>query len=207
MMTKKSINNLVNKLTKITHLDQNKIQINYLFGYYSLNYDNVVFALVYEDKLYLKGNEHYHNLIEALNLTQIIMDNFGMAKALDYYEINNELWNNQNQLKELTELTIHHALDEHKKQLKMKESRLKDLPNISISLERLLFKSGVPDVNTFSEIGPYEAFYRLLNQSPHISNNILYILYCALKKVHVHTLTQEHRQKIFQTYQKYLDNC
>lgn len=149
---------------------------------------------------FLKGHYSYNQQFENLGLCSITIEKGLLRKELNYYEITPEIWKNKQELTKLTHKVIDTSLLEQNRKSNIRESRLKDLPNMNFSLEKLLARNGVPDVNAFKEIGCYEAFHRLKKASKNISDNILFSLFCALKTVHVQTLTDEEKDHILEHY-------
>lgn len=87
---------------------------------------------------------------------------------------------------------------------KLKEPRIKDLPNMTASLERSLFKVGITNVDIFRQTGTIQSYAKLKQSNKSLSNNVLFILHSALNGKHVATLTDEQKCAIKKEYNQFI---
>ena len=64
-------------------------------------------------------------------------------------------------LDELLRKSINCSIKERKYQKSSASRRLRDLPNMQLTLERMVKKAGIDDVDTFLELGPVEVFNKV----------------------------------------------
>ncbi|MCO6524287.1 MAG: TfoX/Sxy family protein, partial [Candidatus Schmidhempelia sp.] len=88
------------------------------------------------------------------------------------------------------------AISDKQNKLRLRESRLKDLPNMTLSLERLLMQIGVANINQLRELGAVQTFSRLKQYNKHLSVNVLYILAAAINGHHVAILSRDEKNKL-----------
>lgn len=191
---------LVDKLAHCADLDRKKIQLSFLFGYIGIFYEQILFGAFYKNQFYLKSTPRLMALFadpKKLSLAQGFL-----AKTLDYVHVPKHLWQNAFDFKEC----VHQTLDQeqHKKQTSPK--KLHDLPNISLSLERALYKIGLHSCEQFKASCPFELFYQLEKNAAHqsLSETLLFHLYAAQQNIHVLCLTALQKQTLLTQYTDFL---
>lgn len=91
---------------------------------------------------------------------------------LNYYRVDESLWQDQQQLIRLSRYSLDAALKE-KKSLGRKY-RLRDLPNITYHLESLLNEAGIKDVSTLRILGQNVLVKVKADESAHYRENTLF---------------------------------
>lgn len=177
-----------------------RITIKPLFGGSGICYEGTMFAWIYADKLYLRGHSEYLTMFNELNMKALAFDTGVIVKLLQYYQVTDRLWQNPLQLESMIHMVIKYAFKD--KQLKqcVKESRIKDLPNMNLSLERALYRVGIINLDEFRRQGPHRCFLKLKRNNKNISINVLYMLHCALKGQHVATLSEKQKNQLQNEY-------
>ncbi|AFJ47559.1 TfoX/Sxy family DNA transformation protein [Shimwellia blattae] len=165
-----------------------------LFGGYSLFVDNTVFAMVAEGELYLRACEQAATYVSRREPGMLSIHKRGRAVALQYYHVDDELWEDKHQLLTLSRESLRCAQDE--KQSRKAAQRLKDLPNLSLRIEMLLQDVGVDDVNTLIHLGARACWIKLRKVHPFIGINILYALEGAIRGVHLAALPAARRREL-----------
>ena len=130
-----------------------------LFGGYSLAIDDTVFAMVAEGNIYLKACEQSAAYRVEHRNPLLTLRRHGRIVPLKYYQIDDTLWRDEQQLFRLSLLSWQSA--QREKNCRRASGRLKDLPNISFHMELQLIHAGIPDVRTLREVGAQEAWPRL----------------------------------------------
>lgn len=187
--TKKLTNKLLEEYAFLGNLSSRS-----MFGGFGLLLDGVMFAWVFDNKLYLRANQTNESAFTNLAMPPLSLSTGVISKLLHYYCVTDTLKANEEQLNHLLELSISGAIHDRLIKLKRKENRLKDLPNMTLSLERLLMQIGITHFDQLKEVGAASTFYQLKHVNKHLSINVLYILASAINGHHVAILSDEEKQ-------------
>ena len=165
-----------------------------LFGGYSLAIEDTVFAMVADGELYLRACEQSVQYCVKHTPRWLTFMKKGRLVMLNYYRVDESLWQDQQQLIRLSRYSLDAALKE-KKSLGRKY-RLRDLPNITYHLESLLNEAGIKDVSTLRILGAKMCWLRLKQMNQHITVKILYLLEGAVQDIHEAALPVVRRQEL-----------
>lgn len=186
--------------------DISLISLRTLFGGTGICYKGIMFGWIYANHFYLRGHAEYISMFNNLNMEPLILESGVIAKLLKYYRVTDNLWENEQKLAQIIQMVIDYSYQDKLSKRQIKESRIKELPNMTLSLERALFKVGIINLKYFQEVGAFESYFKLEQNNQEISKNILFCLHCALKKVHVATLSEESKFRLQQEYHEFLTN-
>lgn len=173
-----------------------------MFGGYGLLLDGVMFAWVFDNKLYLRANQASKSVFTNLCLPPLSLSTGVISKLLHYYCVTDSLKENEVDFHYLLKLSISGAVHDRLTKRKQKESRLKDLPNMTLSLERLLMQIGISTFTQLQETGAAQAFKQLKKRNKHLSLNVLYILASTLKGHHVAILSDDEKKQLLEQIEK-----
>lgn len=165
-----------------------------LFGGYSPAIDDTVFAMVAEGNIYLKACEQSAAYRVEHRNPLLTLRRHGRIVPLKYYQIDDTLWRDEQQLFRLSLLSWQSA--QREKNCRRASGRLKDLPNISFHMELQLIHAGIPDVRTLREVGAQEAWLRLRVNNASLSLSVLLALEGAIAGVHAAALPTPRRQEL-----------
>ena len=170
--------------------------INYrsLFGGYSLTVENVVFAMVSEGELYLRACEQSEVYFVARASESLVYNKRGRAIALNYYHVDEGLWRDRQKLLQLSTDALFSARRE-KSRLKAQQ-RLKDLPNLTHSLEMMLWEVGIADVRTLHAYGAKRSWIKLRHLKKGLGVQVLLALAGAICGVHEAALPAATRREL-----------
>lgn len=197
--------NIVNRLSSLfSENEMNKITIMSLFGGAGVYSEGVMFAWFYHDKFYLKGHHSYLTMFLRYNMKPLEFNSGVTVKLLQYYEVTEQLWHDEEKLIKMIQMVIKNS--NKIQSYCLKEPRIKDLPNITISLERSLFRVGITTLDSFRQNGSFKCFFKLKESNKNLSYNILYILHSALLGKHVATLTDNEKSRIQKEYHQFAAN-
>lgn len=166
-----------------------------MFGGYGFCQNKIMFALVYGDKLYLRATGHLANIYKKDYMAQLTINYCGMAKPLQYYCVTSIQWQDKFVLKSLLMQSLKNTLVD-KNSLTNKALRLKNHPNITVSLERLLIKTGITDFNLLQHLGAVNSYIKLKEKFTDITINVLFILAAAIDGCHVAVLPQKRKEAL-----------
>lgn len=181
------------------------ISLRSFFGGFSLNSESVMFAWVDQNDVYLRAHDKYRSMFVELDMQPLDLVFDGSHKLLDYYKASDALRQDRKKLHDIVKMVIEHAKQDLDEKVAKYQSRLKSLPNMTVSLEKLMISSDITDIETFKEVGYLETFYRIKSKNPKLSINVLFGLYGALHDRHVGTLSSETKEEIELAYQNFLN--
>ncbi|CAM7642826.1 TfoX/Sxy family DNA transformation protein [Citrobacter sedlakii] len=170
------------------------IRYRSLFGSYSLTINDTVFAMVADGELYLRACEQSVQYCVKHSPVWLTFMKRGRPVMLNYYQVDESLWRDQQKLIRLSKYSLDAALKE--KHLRGATQRLKDLPNMTFHLESLLNEAGVYDVSTLRVLGAKMCWLRLRQINKSITDKILYILEGAIYGIHEAALPATRRQEL-----------
>lgn len=172
-----------------------------LFGGYSLTIENVVFAMVSEGELYLRACEQTEVYFVNRAATQLLYNKRGRTIELNYFRVDEGLWNDQETLLKLSTDALFSARRE--KSRHKAQQRLKDLPNLTHSLEMMLWEAGIADVRTLHAYGAKRSWIKLRNMHKELGIRVLLALAGAICGIHEAALPATTRQELVEWGQLY----
>ena len=171
-----------------------KISSRSQFGGYSLSVESVVFALVSDGDLYLRACEEVKPYIIERKMEPLLFTRRGIPVVLDYYRVDDPLWEEPEQLLELSQLCLKGAQQQRKTQHNRR--RLKDLPNLSLKLEVQLRKVGVSTIEMLKELGAKRTWLKLYACNRNLGINILFALQGAIQGLHCEALPSSVKEEL-----------
>lgn len=176
-----------------------KIKSRSMFGGFGIFCNDTMFALVVNNALHLRAAKQNESEFIALKMAPYTYTKRNFPVITKYYEIPNAWW-------EQTELLLNYvtqALDIASNDQKEKKSaiptRIKDLPNLRLTTERLLRKAGIASIQELQEAGALVAFQAL--QKTHndsLSLDMLWALEGALDGKHWSVITPQRRHELLE---------
>ncbi|MCG9619884.1 TfoX/Sxy family DNA transformation protein [Vibrio diabolicus] len=132
-----------------------------MFGGIGLFTDDAMFALVSNDCCYLRGGNGLDEVFAQLNCEKYKHVKKQTTATVNYYDVTDLFESGYAGLDELVQKSIEYSIKERKYQKSSASRRLRDLPNMQLTLERMVKKAGVDDVETFLELGPVKVFNKV----------------------------------------------
>lgn len=173
------------------------------FGGYSLAVGNVVFAMVSEGELYLRSCEESENYVVKNKLPLLICSKRGRPVVLNYYQVKEELWCDPSKLLKLSSEALKSAFRE--RSVRKMQRRLKDLPNLSINLEIMLWEAGIADFNILRANGAKRSWLKLRRIKKCVGLKILLALAGAISGTHEAALPAATRRELLNWYHRYVE--
>ncbi|MCT4701153.1 TfoX/Sxy family DNA transformation protein [Enterobacteriaceae bacterium H20N1] len=171
------------------------------FGGYSLAIGNVVFAMVAEGELYLRACEDSETYFVNKAAPPLIFNKRGRPIVLNYYQVDEELWQDPDKLLELSSNALANARRE--KSIRKTQRRLKDLPNLSVNIEIWLWEAGIADLRTLQAYGAKRSWIKLRSVKKFVGVKILLALAGAISGIHEAALPAVTRQELLDWYHRY----
>lgn len=153
------------------------------FGGVSLMIDEIMLAITSDNQFYLKGSGFLETLYKATKMEAYIYLKKGSPITLRYYLITENLWSNSKKLNHFIDLSFHYSMQEFLKQRKQ-PSRIKDLPNLGILLEKKLNQIGINKVEELRVVGAKACYLKLRQRYDLKSSELLLSLAGAIVGCH-----------------------
>jgi len=171
------------------------------FGGYSLSIDEIVFAMVSEGELYLRACEESETYFVDKAAPPLIFNKRGRPIVLNYYQVDEQLWQDRDKLLQLSSCALMNARRE--KSVRKTQRRLKDLPNLSVNIEIWLWEAGIADLRTLQAYGAKRSWIKLRGVKKFVGVKILLALAGAISGIHEAALPAVTRQELLDWYQRY----
>ncbi|AWP33397.1 TfoX/Sxy family DNA transformation protein [Pantoea eucalypti] len=172
------------------------------FGGYALAVESVVFALINKDELYLRASEPLRDYITDRPLQPLIFRKRGKSVKLDYFQVDEALWRDPDHLLTLSAASLETA--QRELQHRQASPRLKDLPNLSVRMEVMLYEAGVMSVNHLYQMGAKQCWLKLKAINQHVGFQTLLALQGAITGHHAAALPLATRAELNAWFQRTL---
>ena len=172
------------------------------FGGYALAVERVVFALINKDELYLRASEPLRDYITDRPLQPLIFRKRGKSVKLDYFQVDEALWRDPDHLLTLSAASLETA--QRELQHRQASPRLKDLPNLSVRMEVMLYEAGVMSVNHLYQMGAKQCWLKLKAINQHVGFQTLLALQGAITGHHAAALPLATRAELNAWFQRTL---
>ncbi|ANI28776.1 DNA transformation protein tfoX [Yersinia entomophaga] len=169
------------------------------FGGYGLLANGIMFALVSEGEMYLRANERTEYTFKTYGMCCLVYSKRGIPVTLRYYWITPELWQDESNLSAFAQLAYQGA-EEDVVTKSRETNRLKDLPNVTIALERLLWKVGIKNADELRSEGAKRTYLRLRALRKSLGINVLLSLAGAITGNHHAVLPRRIRNELMEWF-------
>ncbi|NOH80476.1 TfoX/Sxy family DNA transformation protein [Vibrio sp. RE86] len=132
-----------------------------MFGGTGLFKDEAMFALISADKVFIRGGDKLDGELSELGCEKYRHVKKQTTATVNYYDITALFVGKHDRLDELLEQSINFSVSQREFKRSSANRRLRDLPNMQLTLERMVKKAGVDDVDTFLQLGAPAVFSRV----------------------------------------------
>src|SRR5471030_1236570 len=175
------------------------IQSRSQFGGYSLSANGIMFALISGGELYLRATPKNEIQFRRQGMESLIYHKRGIPISLRYFKVGIHIWKAPDKLLILAKSSLQGMLNDKKKK-KNGDVRLKDLPNISLNLERLLWQIGISTSSQLRAQGACLTYLKLRSVKDGVGLNVLIALEGAIHGYHEAALPMASRDLLTQWY-------
>ena len=175
-----------------------KLTSRSMFGGYGIYQHKVMFGLVSERKFYLRANRNLETVFITHGMTQFVYRKRGAPVLMRYFHVNESLWNKRELLDELVSYSLSAAINDIEEKSKSEGARLKDLPNLNISIERLLRRAGIISVGDLINFGAINSYIRVRAIKKDVSSELLFYLAGAIEGCHSAALPESIRNELLE---------
>ena len=124
----------------------------------------------------------------------------GRAVLLNYYRVDEALWQDRDKLLQLSSFALEAALRERRE--RYKRDRLKDLPNLTFQLEILLNEAGIANEEALRALGAEQCWLKIRELNRHLSYKVLFALEGAIVGLHEAALPETRRRELVEWYKR-----
>ena len=172
-----------------------------MFGGTGIFINSAMFAIVTPTSMYIRGGDSLDDKLMMSGCEKFRHIKKSKTATVNYYEIKNLFLSNPSLCDEFVEESITFSCRD--KHFKSSESnrRLRDLPNMRLTLERMVKKAGVMDVDTFFKFGAVDVFRRVCEHNgQELDHKLLWIFAGAIHGGHWQLLSEDHKQQLLNEY-------
>ncbi|KOE82668.1 DNA transformation protein [Vibrio alginolyticus] len=132
-----------------------------MFGGVGLFQNEAMYSLISEERIFIRGGGHLDSMLTRLGCEKYKHVKKQTTATVNYYDITDLFVSESDELDVIVARSIQHSVKQRSFQKSSASRRLRDLPNMQLTLERMVKKAGVADVETFIELGASEVFSKV----------------------------------------------
>ncbi|MCD9495474.1 TfoX/Sxy family DNA transformation protein [Photobacterium carnosum] len=186
---------LKNSLQLLDHLGN--VRSRSMFGGFGIFAGETMFALVVNNKLHLRANAQTKEEFKQAGLKPYIYEKRGFPVRTKHYAILDEWWEKPEKIIEQAKYSLEAAQADKKAKECCTPDRIKDLPNLRLSNERMLKKVGIQTIDQLYDIGALNAYKALQKrQEASLSLELLWALEGAIHGQHWSVIPESRRNEL-----------
>lgn len=132
-----------------------------MFGGTGLFKEDAMFALLSNDRVFIRGGDKLDNELSQLGCEKYRHVKKQTTATVNYYDVTELFVSGDSRMDRLVEESIEYSVSEREFKRSSANRRLRDLPNMQLTLERMVKKAGIEDVETFVQLGASEVFSKV----------------------------------------------
>ncbi|OOE72190.1 TfoX/Sxy family DNA transformation protein [Salinivibrio sp. ML290] len=168
-----------------------------MFGGIGFFSQEAMFALLTGKHVYLRGGGLLTDKLIAKGCNKFVHVKKSTSAVVNYYDVTALYLGHDPDLPTMIEQSLQRALKDKAQKTSTSSLRLRDLPNLRLTIERMLKKSGVKDVSTFYSMAPQEMFRRVqMTHGKDIDINLLWKLAGAQQGRHWELIEKDERERL-----------
>jgi DNA transformation protein len=168
-----------------------------MFGGTGVFIHGAMYAILTDTTMFIRGGGKLDEKLLQLGCLKFKHIKKSTTATVNYYDITKLFLRDKNKCYSLVTESI--AFSQKEKAFKSSEEsrRLRDLPNMRLTLERMVKKAGIPDVNSFLVLGAAEVFCKVRKtHGADIDLKLLWMFAGAINGCHWTLLNEEHKEKL-----------
>ncbi len=170
-----------------------------MFGGTGFFVNGAMFALVKEDRIYLRGGAEFTENLIAKECKKFVHVKKSSTAIVNYFDITELYEKDETGLHAMVQKSLNNSVSEKEYRDSKLNKRLRDLPNFRLTIERMLKKAGIEDVDTFFSMTPEEIFRKV--QEAHgysVDIKLLWMFAGAQTGKHWTLLSEDIKQQLLQ---------
>ena len=186
-------NHIVKKLVELGFHD---IRLKSMFGGIGLFTDGIFWGMIHSDKLHVKTCEHTQKLFDREGVTPLIFEKKNHLVNTKNYPIPSDWMKKPTMVTKLVSHAIEHAKATVEKRNHPEHQRLRDLPNIKVSTEKLLKSVDIHSCEELKRKGAIQAFIAIKSLYHNVEESLLLKLEGAILGKHWAALSSCTRERL-----------
>ncbi|WP_036818012.1 TfoX/Sxy family DNA transformation protein [Photobacterium sanctipauli] len=168
-----------------------------MFGGTGIFIGGAMYAIITEQALFLRGGEKLDMQLAKLGCEKFRHIKRSTTAVVNYYDITDLYSHQREKCSSLIKESIDISVSEKAYKTSEKSKRLRDLPNMRLTLERMVKKAGIPDVTSFVSLGAVEV-YRKVRKShgKDLDVKLLWMFAGAIDGCHWSLLKDDQKQRL-----------
>ncbi|ATF08875.1 Regulator of competence-specific genes [Candidatus Enterovibrio altilux] len=171
-----------------------------MFGGIGFFVSGAMFALVKKKRLYLRGGADLTEKLIYKECKKFVHVKKCSIAIVNYYDITELYEQKDNSLNAMMKKSIKNSVRDKVYRDSMLNKRLRNLPNMRLTIERMLKKGGVENIETFFSMSPEELFRKVRDShGDDIDIKLLWMFAGAQIGVHWMLLSEETKHQLLRT--------
>lgn len=152
-----------------------------VFGELGIFVQDAMFALITPSQVYLRGTPDLDPIFKKLNCNKYVLEKKQSTSIVNYYDISALFMPEHPDVGAYIDRSKNYAVREQASKKCFSAKRMRDLPNIHLSIERMAKKAGIRSVQELYELGAVKAFVQMKQlYGESLDTKILWKFYGAL---------------------------
>ncbi|WP_305416406.1 TfoX/Sxy family DNA transformation protein [Photobacterium leiognathi] len=172
-----------------------------MFGGTGVFIDGAMFAIRTPASMYIRGGEKLDPQLVKLGCSKFKHIKKSKTATVNYYEIRELFEKDPQTCSELVVKSIEFSCKDKAYKQSGANKRLRDLPNMRLTLERMVKKAGVLDVAAFLELGALNVYRKVCEHNgQELDRKLLWIFAGAVEGCHWQLLTDDFKENLLEQY-------
>ncbi|MGF1790432.1 DNA transformation protein [Photobacterium profundum] len=168
-----------------------------MFGGTGVFIHGAMYAILTDTTIFIRGGGELDDKLLQLGCLKFKHIKKSTTATVNYYDITKLFLRDKNKCHLLINESISFSQKEKAFKCSEESRRLRDLPNMRLTLERMVKKAGIPDVNSFLLLGAAEVFRKVRKtHGADIDLKLLWMFAGAVNGCHWSLLNDDHKEKL-----------
>ncbi|WKY56996.1 TfoX/Sxy family DNA transformation protein [Vibrio sp. SNU_ST1] len=171
-----------------------------MFGGIGLFQNDAMFALLSEDCVFIRGGKLLDKKLTGLDCEKYRHVKKQTTATVNYYDITDLFTSEHPELDSIIRTSIDNSVQQRSFKKSSASRRLRDLPNMQLTLERMVKKAGVDDVSMFMQLGASEVFNKVRKAYGNdVDLKLLWKFAGAIDGIHWKLLQEPRKQQLLKS--------
>lgn len=171
-----------------------------MFGGTGVFIQGAMYAILTDELIYLRGGATLDDRLASLACKKFKHIKRSTTAIVNYYDITRIYHQDRALCDDIIRESIRLSAQEKAEKSSAKSKRLRDLPNMRLTLERMVKKAGIPDVSSFISLGAAEVYRKVRHShGKDVDLKLLWMFAGAIEGCHWTLLEEERKQHLLQS--------